>query len=91
MKPCAKINRCHKIADLFDHDWAGDWQLRDAILKTCANCGEYTTEEPVPLEAYREAWNRLYSHFAEGLDDERLNLMDRILESTKAGLTASTT
>ena len=35
---CPGRDRCLKIGDLFDHDWAGDWQLGDAIVETCRKC-----------------------------------------------------
>ena len=35
---CAKIDRCSKIKSLFDHDWAGDWQLADAMIDACSKC-----------------------------------------------------
>jgi hypothetical protein len=90
MKICVKINQCPRISSLFDHEWADDDQLRDAILKTCRNCAEYAEELPPLPEVYMEAWRRLYLYFVERLDEEHLDLMDRILESAKADLTAST-
>ena len=79
MKPCTKINNCHKIISLRDHDFADDYQLARAIEETCKNCPEYTTKKIISPETYMVAWNKLHQVLDERQEQEMLDLMDSVL------------
>ena len=39
---CKKVDFCHKIKILKDHDWACDAQFADSIKDVCSKCGDKT-------------------------------------------------